>query len=113
VPPGPPAGAPPSDGSRASSDRRDVLTTTRFALRLLARRVLSLTEEIDDLHTRLTLPISAHAAVLLERNGVGPDTAAALLIAAGDNPDRLQGPRSSSSSARQGGACVLPKELLL
>ncbi len=29
------------------------------------------------------------ARSLLERNGVGPDTAAALLIAAGDNPDRL------------------------
>jgi len=67
----------------------DVLDTTRFTLRLLARRVLSLTEEIDDLNTRLTITISAHAPDLLARNGIGPDTAAALLIAAGDNPDRL------------------------
>ena len=33
--------------------------------------------------------ICHHAPDLLARNGVGPDTAAALLIAAGDNPGRL------------------------
>ena len=34
-------------------------------------------------------PSAWHAPQLLARNGVGPDTAAALLIAAGDNPGRL------------------------
>uniref|UniRef100_UPI00374E1C00 transposase n=1 Tax=Streptomyces gibsoniae TaxID=3075529 RepID=UPI00374E1C00 len=33
--------------------------------------------------------ITACAPRLLDRYGVGPDTAAALLIAAGDNPDRM------------------------
>jgi transposase len=33
--------------------------------------------------------ITRSAPGLLDRHGVGPDTAAALLIAAGDNPDRL------------------------
>ena len=33
--------------------------------------------------------LAAHAPQLLERKGVGPDTAATLLIAAGDNPERL------------------------
>ncbi|WP_337994026.1 IS110 family transposase [Actinomycetospora lutea] len=33
--------------------------------------------------------LTAHAPQLLARHGVGPDTAAALLIAAGDSPQRL------------------------
>jgi transposase len=45
---------------------------------------------------RATQTLAAHAPQLLDRNGVGPDTAAALLIAAGDNPDRL---RSEASFA--------------
>ena len=67
----------------------EVARTARYTLRLLARRIVSLTEEIDDLDARLTVTIGEHTPELLARNGVGPDTAAALLIAAGDNPDRL------------------------
>jgi transposase len=37
----------------------------------------------------MNVVITAHTPALLERPGVGPDNAAALLIAAGDNPDRL------------------------
>lgn len=37
----------------------------------------------------ITTAITARAPKLLARYGVGPDTAAALLIAAGDNPDRM------------------------
>ncbi|MFD5121237.1 IS110 family transposase [Streptomyces sp. NPDC058385] len=58
-------------------------------LRLLARRIQHLTEEINDLTARITTTITACAPRLLERYGVGPDTAAALLIAAGDNPERM------------------------
>ncbi|MEU9481735.1 transposase [Streptomyces sp. NPDC048191] len=57
----------------------------RHALRLLARRIQHLTEEINDLTARIT----ARAPRILEHYGVGPDTAAALLIAAGDNPQRM------------------------
>jgi transposase len=60
-----------------------------FTLRLLARRVLTLTSEIDELATHITAAIQAQAPQLLQRYGVGPDTAAALLLAAGDNPERL------------------------
>jgi len=45
--------------------------------------------EIDDLTTRITAAVTAHTPQLLDRNGVGPDTAATLLITAGDNPERL------------------------
>ncbi|MEU5300913.1 transposase [Streptomyces noursei] len=55
----------------------------------MARRIQHLTEEITDLTTRITTAIAARAPKLLDRYGVGPDTAAALLIAAGDNPDRM------------------------
>lgn len=60
-----------------------------FTLRLLAGRILALTAEIEELKKRIALTLQTHAPVLLERPGIGPDSAAALLIAAGDNPDRL------------------------
>ncbi|MFE2993148.1 IS110 family transposase [Streptomyces sp. NPDC059262] len=64
-------------------------TAARHTLRLLARRIQHLTQEINDLTTRISTAIGAFAPKLLERYGVGPDTASALLIAAGDNPDRM------------------------
>ncbi|WP_280703788.1 IS110 family transposase [Kitasatospora sp. GP82] len=63
----------------------------RHTLRLLAVRILHLTEEINDLTARITSAINSYAPKLLDCYGVGPDTAAALLIAAGDNPDRMGG----------------------
>ncbi|MFI5615526.1 IS110 family transposase [Amycolatopsis sp. NPDC051903] len=60
-----------------------------YTLRLLARRIIELTREVDDLNQQITDAISAHTPELLQRYGVGPDTAAALLLAAGDNPHRL------------------------
>ncbi|MFC9636566.1 IS110 family transposase [Streptomyces mirabilis] len=62
---------------------------SHHTLRLLARRILHLTEEINDLTARISTAIGACAPELLGLYGVGPDTAAALLTAAGDNPDRL------------------------
>ncbi|ADI03153.1 IS110 family transposase [Streptomyces bingchenggensis BCW-1] len=61
----------------------------RHTLRLPARRIQHLTEEINDLTTRITRAIADCAPRLLDRYDVGPDTAAALPIAAGDNPDRM------------------------
>lgn len=58
-------------------------------MHLLARRILQLTEQIDDLVQRITDTITLHCPTLLTRRGIGPDNAAALLIAAGDNPERL------------------------
>jgi len=67
----------------------DTDRAARHTLRLLARRITQLTEEIDDLDVQLTEVLAAHAPDLLAGYGVGPDTGATLLIAAGDNPERL------------------------
>jgi len=67
----------------------DVTTAATYTLRLLARRILELSTEIRDLERRITDVIAGHAPTLLERRGIGPDSAATLLITAGDNPDRL------------------------
>ncbi|SFT21000.1 Transposase [Streptomyces sp. ok210] len=61
----------------------------RHTLRLLARRIRHLTEEIDDLQKWITEAVEASTPGLLEVRGVGPDSAAALLVSAGDNPERL------------------------
>jgi transposase len=64
-------------------------TAATYTLRLLAQRIQHLTTEIHALTTHITAAITRHSPQLLDRYGVGPDTAAALLITAGDNPDRL------------------------
>ncbi|MEU7865066.1 IS110 family transposase [Nonomuraea sp. NPDC049141] len=66
-----------------------ITAAATYALRLLAQRINHLTQEITDLETQITAVISAHAPDLLDAYGVGPDTASALLITAGDNADRL------------------------
>jgi transposase len=68
---------------------RDVPTATTYTLRRLAHRIQALTREARDLERQITTVIDAHAPQLLHRTGVGPDSAAALLITAGDNPDRM------------------------
>ena len=67
----------------------DVTSAAIYTLRLLARRILQLTTEIHDLLRHITDTITRHCPTLLTRRGVGPDNAAALLITAGDNPNRL------------------------
>jgi transposase len=71
------------------SQPTDPTSAAAFTLRLLARRILELTGEIDALNAQIATSIEARAPQLLLRYGVGPDTAAALLLAAGDNPERL------------------------
>lgn len=66
-----------------------LVAAATYILRLLARRIIELTREVDDLNQRITDAVNAHTPKLLQRYGVGPDTAAALLLAAGDNPHRL------------------------
>ncbi|TLS46136.1 IS110 family transposase [Streptomyces montanus] len=59
------------------------------ALQLLAVRIRHLSEQITTLKKQITLMIRALNPNLLKVFGVGPDSAAALLIAAGENHDRL------------------------
>ncbi|MFJ4866882.1 IS110 family transposase [Streptomyces sp. NPDC088748] len=68
----------------------DGRTEAAFTMRLLARRVQSLSLEIKELTKRTTKAVRASRPQLLQLVGVGPDSAAVLLIAAGDNPDRLK-----------------------
>ncbi|MGY3205120.1 IS110 family RNA-guided transposase [Streptomyces sp. TE5632] len=60
----------------------------------LARRVRYLDAEIEDVLGQMTGLIEQTVPALLKLQGIGPDSAAALLIAAGDNPDRLRGEAS-------------------
>jgi transposase len=71
------------------ADLADTDDAATFTLRLLACRIQHLTCEIKELTRRVTKTVSTHRPKLLEIVGIGPDSAAALLIAAGDNPDRL------------------------
>ena len=68
---------------------RNTTDVARYTLALLATRIQRLASEVDELNRRLTTVINAHTPRLLERVGIGPDNAAALLITAGDNADRL------------------------
>ena len=76
-------------GSLNSADHDGLTATVVHTLRLLARRIQHLATEIADLQQRITAQVEAVAPQLLELQGVGPDTAATLLITAGDNPQRL------------------------
>ena len=63
---------------------------SRYALATLAGRIIALTSEADRTEQRITALVDAVRPALLERVGIGPDSAATLLIVAGDNPERVQ-----------------------
>lgn len=71
-------------------DATSAVGATKYTLRLLARRVLELEAELDELKAVLKPLVAKTAPALVARHGVGTDTAGALLVAAGDNPERLQ-----------------------
>ncbi|MGF6884693.1 transposase [Nocardia sp. GAS34] len=68
---------------------RDLGSTAISVPRSLAHRIHTLEAEIRSHEQHLTAVIESCAPRLLERPGVGADTAAAMLITAGDDPDRL------------------------
>ncbi|MFE7783406.1 IS110 family transposase [Streptomyces libani] len=72
------------DGETAAVEQ-----ATRIALCLLAQRIDQLTGQIRGLERRLTALMERHFPQLLTRVGIGPDSAATLLITMGDNPERL------------------------
>jgi len=67
----------------------DPLEVTRRALKHLARRWLALSSEIRELDTELETLTRQAAPRLLAHFGVGTDVAGKLLVAAGDNPQRI------------------------
>ena len=64
--------------------------TVRYVLRGLARRWLALNEEIKRLDKLLTRMVRSVAPELVAQVGVGTEVASALLVAVGDNPERLK-----------------------
>lgn len=77
----------------------------RRALAALAKRYLILHGEIK-IHSRDLKKLAKQAAPqLMERFGIGPDSTAELLIAAGDNNDRIS---SEAKFAKLCGVCPVP-----
>ena len=68
----------------------DPTAAAKLALRTLARRHQALSAEITTLDTELDRLTAKAAPRLVALFGIGPDSAGALLVAAGDNPDRLR-----------------------
>ncbi|MBT2388036.1 IS110 family transposase [Streptomyces sp. ISL-1] len=66
-----------------------VVQATRITLGWLAHRIGQLSEQIRNVDARLARLVKCHAPQLLDVVGIGPDTAVALLITVGDNPERL------------------------
>jgi transposase len=81
--------------TQALNQMRDLIT--KLALRTLARRIAELDEELAMLDARRRRVTHPAAPKLVAAHGIGPDTATGLLLAAGDNPDRLGSERSWSA----------------
>ena len=82
---------------RLGDDPRDVPTATKFALRSVARRYEALSAEIADLDAHLDRLVAQAAPELVSLPGIGTDSAATLLVVAGDNPQRLGSEASFAS----------------
>ena len=63
---------------------------TRIALRELGRRAEFLDSQLACLDALIVPLLTGHAPGLLALHGVGSSTAALLLVAAGDHPERLR-----------------------
>jgi len=97
--------APHAAALRPRRDGDPVLCATKVSLQTLGRRVLAL--EVDDTRMDALLAelVIATAPSLLEIYGVGIDTAAILLVTAGDNAERI---RSESAWAHLCGVAPVP-----
>ncbi|MFJ6623675.1 IS110 family transposase [Kitasatospora sp. NPDC091335] len=103
-------------GRLTAKERTDALARVRpagdavhvavlTALKSLARRVKELTAEHEALTKALDAEVTAHNPGLRAAYGVGPDTAAQLLVTAGGNPERM---RTEAAFAALCGAAPVP-----
>lgn len=81
----------------------DILTV----LKTMAATYRDLEEKAATLLARMQHILELHHPALLEVYGSGPVTAAALVIAAGANPERI---RSEAAFAKLCGACPIPEQ---
>ncbi len=88
---------------RPSSD--PVAYVTLCTIRDLARRIKGLDAETKVIRAKLRILVAEVTPSLLELRGVGAETAAMLLVAAGDNPQRI---RSEAAWAHLCGVAPIP-----
>ena len=75
---------------RPRSGGDPVVLATTVSIGLLGRRVVALEAELDRIEALVGKLVVATAPGLLAVYGVGVDTAAVLLVTAGDNPERVR-----------------------
>jgi len=92
-------------GFRNREHDDQVATTTRQALKALAKRVAFLTKQAEQVEAQLDVLTEQAAPALRDVHGVGTHTAAALLVTVGDNPQRI---RSEAALARICGVSPIP-----
>ena len=101
--------SPAALASRCKSYRprplNDPTAAAKYALRSLACRYCQLNKEIKNLETELSRLTRPASPALVSIFGIGPDTAAALLVTAGSNPERLH---SEAAFAAQCGVSPIP-----
>ena len=90
---------------RLGAHSEDLRAATKLAMRSVARRHLRLSEEITELEKQIERLVAKAVPALASLRGVGTDTAASLLVAVGDNPERL---KSEASFARLCGVAPVP-----
>jgi transposase len=88
-----------------SEELIDPVYGTKFALKSIATRILALEAEIKSIDARLEELVLWAAPNTLSVFGLGTNAVAALLIAIGDNPERL---KSESCFARLCGVAPIP-----
>jgi transposase len=75
---------------RCEAEPDNPTAATKFALRSVARRYQQLSEEIAVLEEHIERIVREASPRLVVLEGVGPDSAATLMLVAGDNPERLR-----------------------
>ncbi|MFE3185730.1 transposase [Streptomyces violascens] len=87
-----------------------VLRATRFTLRSLAERIEQLAAQAREVEQRLAELIERHYPQLLAMAGVGPHSAAVLLITMGENPERLRSEASFAAPCAGQVLLSIPRE---
>ena len=75
---------------RVGNNVSDPAEATRATLRTLARQINELDTQLKEIRTQLTCLVTEANPELISAKGVGVDSASILLVAAGDNPERLR-----------------------
>jgi len=88
-----------------SSRLEDPVQATKLALRSVAARAQALHDEVVHLDRQLSELVTASAPATSSVFAMGTDTTSALLVAIGDNPDRL---RSEAAFSRLCGVAPIP-----